>query len=134
MAKKKLTYYPANNPALAARVEEGVPVLDLVAFGREAGFTSEELARLIQVPPRTYARRLAARDRFKTDEGERAIRLMRVYEHAKLLFKTHDNTRQWLSMRLPALGWRTPLDYARTEPGAQEVEHLIERIGDGTVS
>lgn len=134
MAKKKLTYYPTNNAALAARVEEGVPVLDLVAFGRDAGFTSEELAKLIHVPPRTYARRMAARGRLKLDEGERAVRLMRVYEHAKQLFTTHEDTRQWLNMRLPALGGRTPLDYARTEPGAQEVEHLIERIGDGTVS
>ena len=42
-----------NNAAMAARVEEGVPVLDLVEFGRQAGFTIDELARLIHIPPRT---------------------------------------------------------------------------------
>jgi putative toxin-antitoxin system antitoxin component (TIGR02293 family) len=134
MAKKKQIYYSADNAALAKRVEEGVPVLDLVAFGKTAGFTSEELAKLIHVPSRTYARRLAGRERLKLDEGERAIRFMRVYEHAKSLFGTHENTRQWLNMKLPALGWRTPLDFARTEPGAREVESLINRIEDGSIS
>ena len=52
-----------NNAAMAARVEEGVPVLDLVEFGRQAGFTIDELARLIHIPPRTYARRVAGNAR-----------------------------------------------------------------------
>ena len=123
-----------NNAAMAARVEEGVPVLDLVEFGRQAGFTIDELARLIHIPPRTYARRVAGNARLKIPEGERAARLMRVYDSAKRLFVTHDNTRQWLNSELPALGGRTPLDFARTEQGAREVEDLVGRIEDGIIS
>ena len=123
-----------NNAAMAARVEEGVPVNDLVEFGRQAGFTVDELARLIHIPPRTYARRVAGKSRLKIPEGERAVRLMRVYDSAKRLFVTHDNTRQWLNSELPALGGRTPLDFARTEQGAREVEDLVGRIEDGIVS
>src|SRR3954470_16656389 len=119
-----------NNAAMAQKVEEGLPVLDVVEFGKEAGFTVDELARLIHVPPRTYARRVAAKSRLKVPEGERAVRIMRVYDRAKQLFATHQHTRQWLNSKLPALGGRTPLDFAQTEPGAREVEAVIERLED----
>ena len=122
-----------DNRQTALRVEEGLPVTDLVAFGREAGFTVDELARLVHIPTRTYARRVASKARLKLPEGERAVRLMRLYDRAKQLFVTHDNTRQWLNTEIPALGWRTPLDFAQTEPGAREVEAVIERIEDGVV-
>lgn len=119
---------------MARRVEEGLPVVDLVSFGRTAGFTSEELARLVHIPPRTYARRVAAGTRLKLPEGERAVRVMRLYHCARRVFGTHENTRGWLNARLAALGGRTPLDFARTEPGAREVENLIGRIEHGVFS
>lgn len=122
-----------DNHESALRVEEGLPVADLVDFGREAGFTIDELARLVHIPPRTYARRVAGNARLSLPEGERAVRIMRLYDRAKQLFVTHDNTRQWLNLELPALGGRTPLDFAQTEPGAREVEAVIERLEDGVV-
>ncbi len=118
----------------ASRVEEGVPVTDLMAFGRETGFTIDELAKLVHIPPRTYARRVASKARLSLPEGERAVRVMRLYDHAKELFGTHDNTREWLNSEIPALGWRTPLSFARTEQGAREVENLIGRIEHGIPS
>jgi uncharacterized protein (DUF2384 family) len=39
-----------------------------------------------------------------------------------------------LHTELPALGWRTPIDFAQTEPGAREVENLIGRIEHGVFS
>ena len=122
-----------NNAAMAEKVEDGLPVLDVVEFGRQAGFTNDELARLINIPPRTYARRIAGRARLKVPEGERAVRLMRVYDRAKKLFATHANTREWFNLALPALGGRTPLDFAQTEPGAREVEVVIDRLEDCVV-
>lgn len=134
-ARKAKTDYREvhDNAAMAQKVEEGLPVLDVVEFGKEAGFTVDELARLMHIPPRTYARRVAAKSRLKVPEGERAVRIMRVYDRAKQLFATHANTRGWLNSELPALGGRTPLDFAQTEPGAREVEAVIERLEDGVV-
>ncbi len=108
-----LDYHQAN----AERVEAGVPV--------------DELARLVHIPPRTHARRVASRARLSLPEGERAVRVMRLYDQAKDLFGTHESTRQWLNTPLRALADRTPLDFARTEQGAPEVEDLIGRIGHG---
>lgn len=132
MAKNDPQKYPERSDAdWASLVEDGVPIADVVAFGREAGFTADELAKLVHIPPRTYARRVKAKARLDIPEGERAVRLMRLYDLAKRLFVTHELTRNWLHHELPALGGRTPLDMARTEPGAREVENVIGAIEHG---
>lgn len=120
-----------DNAALATRVEEGVPVGELVQFGREAGFTTEELAQLIQIPSRTYARRVASRARLKPTEGERAVRIMRLFDLGRQIFGTEEATRRWLNAPAVSLGGRTPLEFARTEQGAREVENVLGRIEDG---
>jgi putative toxin-antitoxin system antitoxin component (TIGR02293 family) len=136
---KKLVYpdydwSAANNAELALRVEEGLPVLDLVEFGRKVGFTIDELAKLVHIPPRTYARRVASKARLNVPEGERAVRIMRLYDRAKQTLGTHESTRAWLNRKLRVLGGRTPLDFAKTEPGAREVEAVLERFEDGVFS
>jgi putative toxin-antitoxin system antitoxin component (TIGR02293 family) len=134
MAATKRTDYSEDDPALAARVEEGVPVRDVVAFGREVGFTAEQLAKLIRIPSRTYARRVASKSRLKVDEGERAVRVMRLYDRAKRVLGTNERTWSWLHRPLRVLGGRAPLDYARTEPGAREVEAVLGRFEEGVFS
>lgn len=123
-----------DNAEMADRVEEGLPVADVMAFGRSAGYTAEELARMLHIPPRTYARRVAAKSRLKVSEGERAVRLMRLYDLAKQIFGTDESTREWLNGKLIALGGRTPLQFAQTEPGAREVENVIGRLAHGVYS
>jgi putative toxin-antitoxin system antitoxin component (TIGR02293 family) len=117
-----------------ARLEEGVPALDMVAFGRGVRFTAVELARLVQIPPRTYARRVAGRSRLKPDEGERAVRIMRLCDRAGKVLGTSERTRLWLNRPLRVLGGRTPLDFARTEPGAREAEAVPGRFEEGVFS
>jgi putative toxin-antitoxin system antitoxin component (TIGR02293 family) len=131
---KATTYEQVHdNHAMVQRVEEGLPVMDVVKFSKQAGFTNDELAKLINIPARTYARRVADKGRLKVTEGERAARLMRVYDRAKQLFVTDENTRGWFHAKILALGGRTPLEYAQTEPGAREVENVIGRIEHGIV-
>ena len=130
-AAKPAAYRLHDHQESALRVEEGLPVTELVDFGREAGFTVDELAQLVHIPARTYARRVASKARLSLPEGERAVRVMRLYDLARGLFVTHENTRRWLNSTLPTLAGRTPLDFARTEQGAREVENLIGRIEHG---
>ncbi len=132
---KSVTYDEIHdNHATVQRVEEGLPVMEVVEFAKQAGFTTDELARLIQIPARTYARRVAGKARLKIHEGERAARLMRVYDRAKQLFVTDENTLGWFHAKILALGGKTPLEYAQTEPGAREVENVIGRIEHGVYS
>jgi putative toxin-antitoxin system antitoxin component (TIGR02293 family) len=134
--KAKPGIYPEihDNHEMASRVEDGLPVGEVVAFGKKAGFTTDELARLIQIPPRTYARRVASKSRLKIHEGERAVRLMRLFDQAKRIFGTDERTHHWFNSRILALGRKTPFEYAQTEPGAREVENIIGRIEDGIFS
>lgn len=125
------TPYHRTDAQWAQVVEEGLPVLDFVEFGRASGFTNEELAKLVHIPPRTYARRVKAKARLDIPEGERAVRIMRLYDLARTLFATHEATRRWMNSPLPALGGRTPLDLARTEPGARQVENVIGAVEHG---
>lgn len=132
---KPITYEQIHdNHAMVQRVEEGLPVMDVVKFSKQAGFTNDELAKLINIPARTYARRVAGKARLTLPEGERAARLMHLFDRAKQVFGTGENVRKWLHTELPALGWRTPIDFAQTEPGAREVENLIGRIEHGVFS
>ena len=123
-----------DNHAMAWQVEEGLPVMEVVAFGKQTGFTQDEMARLINIPPRTYARRIAGKARLPVAEGERATRLMRLFKRAKDVFGTDENTRGWFDAKILALGGKTPLEYAQTEPGAREVENIIGRIEHGVYS
>jgi putative toxin-antitoxin system antitoxin component (TIGR02293 family) len=133
MPNPTVTYpYPVRTDAeWADAVEEGLPIKDFVVFGRASGFTTEELAKLVHIPARTYARRVAAKARLDIPEGERAVRIMRLYDLAKAFFGTHEKTREWMNTELPALGWRTPLQMARTEPGARAVENVLGAIEHG---
>jgi len=134
--KQKPMVYPElqDDAAMAHLVEEGLPVLDVVEFATQAGFSHDELARLIHIPPRTFARRIADKKRLKIPEGERAIRLMRLYDQANQVFGSGEVTREWFNAKLRALGGRTPLEYAQTEPGAREVENILGRIEHGVYS
>ena len=50
------------------------------------------------------------------------------------IFGSDENTRGWFNAKILALGWKTPLEYAQTEPGAREVENIIGRIEHGVYS
>jgi putative toxin-antitoxin system antitoxin component (TIGR02293 family) len=58
-----------------------------------------------------------------------------VYECALSLFTGHhEATREWLRRPAPDLHWKTPLEAAQTEEGAQDVINLVIRIADGVLS
>src|SRR5258708_17056758 len=92
--KPKATTYEQvhDNHAMVQRVEEGLPVMEVVKFSKQAGVTNEELARLIQIPARTYARREAGKSCLKITEDDLAARLMPAFYRAKRLFLTDKNT------------------------------------------
>lgn len=116
---------------LHARVREGLSwetferlrqVLDLPASGA---------ATLVQIPPRTLARRKAVH-RFEPGESDRLIRMSRVVGLALQLFEGDlAETRRWLTTPHTSLEGETPLGFAGTEVGAREVENLIGRLEHG---
>jgi putative toxin-antitoxin system antitoxin component (TIGR02293 family) len=125
---------PTETPALLAQVEAGFAFEAFERLQRNLDLSTEELARLMQIKPRTLARRREA-GRLTPEESDRLLRASRLFGDAIALFEGDvDAARTWLATPAPALADRAPQDVATTEVGAREVEHLIGRLEHGVFS
>jgi putative toxin-antitoxin system antitoxin component (TIGR02293 family) len=121
-------------PGIIERIEQGLPFSAFERFQKNTVLPAEQLADLLQIPRRTLARRRAS-GRFTPDESDRLVRAARVYAKALHFFNGDaDEATRWLNTVRRALGGVTPLEMARTEIGAQEVEDLIGRLEHGVFS
>ena len=114
-------------------VQDGVPFEELESLRDKLGLPLDQLGEKLGIPRATLHRRKAA-GRLATDESDRVIRFARLLRQAEEVFGTVDRARQWLSFPQYGLGGVVPLDYARTEVGAREVETLLGRIEYGVYS
>lgn len=117
-----------------ARVRGGLSFSSLERFQRNTLLSSSDIASIIRLPARTWARRKEAR-RLEPDESDRLLRASRVFGRALELFEGDTAAaRQWLLDPQPLLGSLIPLELAATDIGALEVEHLIGRLEHGITS
>lgn len=118
---------------LIAAIKDGLPVgsLDLVAEALD--LLPSTVAGAVGIPGRTLTRR-RREGRLSAAESERLYRVSRLLEHAETLLGTRVAARRWLESPKLALGGRTPLEYADSEPGADEVADLIVRLEHGVFS
>jgi len=124
----------AGTPELIEQLEAGFPFDALRKFEANSGVASAELVSILGIPERTLARRRTA-GRLAPEESERLLRISSVFEKAVELFDDDvASAVQWLTTQKKALGGEIPLRYARTEPGAREVENLIGRLEYGVFS
>ena len=83
------------------------------------------------VPERTFKRRLAKREALKPSEADAVARLLRVTEVAIRVFGDVGFARKYLSLPVPPLGYKIPLELAATDAGAREVEAALMRFAHG---
>lgn len=119
---------------LLKQVEAGFGFETFEHFQQNVALGTEELAELVQIRPRTLARRRET-GKLTAEESDRLLRASRVFGKAFALFEGDvDAARVWLSTPAPALADRTPQEVAVTEAGAREVENLIGRLEHGVFS
>lgn len=119
---------------LIERVERGFSFSTFERFRRNIGLSVNELAELVQIKPRTLIRR-RAEGRLTPEESDRLLRASRILGSTLELFEGDaEAARVWLATPLPALGDAPPLEIARTDIGAREVEKLIGRLEHGIFS
>jgi putative toxin-antitoxin system antitoxin component (TIGR02293 family) len=71
----------------------------------------------------------------KKKSSDHRLRASRVFAKALELFDgDRDAASEWMISPLPALGGETPIDTARTEFGALQVENLVGRLEHGVYS
>ena len=126
---------PASSASdLVAEVERGLAFSALERFKQHTALTWEAICALIQLPMRTLTRRRAA-GRLDSAESDRLVRAARLYHQMLQLFEGDEEAaRTWLTRPQRGLGGATPLEFARTETGAREVEQLLGRLEHGVVA
>ena len=122
LAKKQIA------PAKVIRhITKGLPFSELEHLRSEIDEPLETLGRYLSISRSTLQRRHAER-RLSPQESDRVMRLWRLVRQAIDLFGNEIKARAWLKHPQYGLGGAVPLDYARTEIGAREVENLLGRI------
>jgi putative toxin-antitoxin system antitoxin component (TIGR02293 family) len=124
----------ASKPGEAiAHVAKGLAFNELEALRTEIDEPLESLAHHLSISRSTLQRRRIER-RLSTHESDRVMRFWRLVRQAADLFGDIEKARAWLKHPQYGLGGAIPLDYARTEIGAREVENLLGRIDYGVYS
>jgi putative toxin-antitoxin system antitoxin component (TIGR02293 family) len=125
---------PASASDLVAEVERGLPFSSLERFKLHTGLAWDAICALVQLPMRTLTRRRAA-GRLDPAESDRLVRAARLFHQMLELFEGDEiAARAWLTRPQRGLGGATPLEFARTETGAREVELLLGRLEHGVVA
>jgi putative toxin-antitoxin system antitoxin component (TIGR02293 family) len=116
------------------------PLVDLadrtVAFAAVAALAArlevptETLLAVVAIPPRTAARRKAARY-LNPDEADRVLRVARVVEESARVFGGYEKAAAWLRARHPLLGGAPPLELLGSDAGAKAVSDELVRIDHG---
>jgi putative toxin-antitoxin system antitoxin component (TIGR02293 family) len=120
--------------ALYRHVRKGLGYSSFLRFQRNTGLSAKAIAELIQIPARTLTRR-KTEGKLAPEESDRLVRASRIFGRAMELFEGDTvAARMWLTVPQPALGGLVPLELARTDVGANEVESLIGRLEFGIPS
>lgn len=115
------------------RVERGFSTAAADRLAKRLGLNRAELAQAIGISVRTLTRR-RRQGKFAQEESDRLYRLARLFERAATVFTSEDEARLWFHQPQWGLGGASPLAYSQTDPGAQEVETLLERIDIGILA
>lgn len=115
---------------LRRAVANGLPKRSLGTVTSYVADDAKEAARLKAdlIAPATFKRRSRV---LKPEEGERIERLARVMALAETAFGSPRDARRFLANPHPELDGDRPLDAAKTELGARQIEEILWRMEYG---
>jgi putative toxin-antitoxin system antitoxin component (TIGR02293 family) len=118
---------------MVRRVETGLPFGELEALSKAFDLSLERLSSLLGIARATLHRR-KKEGHLQSQESDRVARYERLLAQASAVFASPEQALEWLRAPQRGLGGAVPLEYARTEVGAREVEKLLGRIDYGVYS
>jgi putative toxin-antitoxin system antitoxin component (TIGR02293 family) len=128
MMERKTLKMKATHPTeLVRRIQKGLPFSELKALRKQLDLPLDELASKLSISRATLHRRKDG-GRLSTEESDKVVRFSRLLAHAANVFGDVEKGRAWLKFPQHGLGGAVPLDYAKTEVGAHEVDNLLGRI------
>ena len=93
----------------------------------------EKVASVLGMSRATLHRR-KIQGKIDKEESEKLVRYQRLLKKAEDVFGDAKAAREWLRIKQAGLGNAVPLEFAKTEIGAREVENLLGRIEYGVYS
>jgi putative toxin-antitoxin system antitoxin component (TIGR02293 family) len=118
-------------PGLLRSITKGFPYRTLERFQRNTSLPLDRITELVDIPRRTLTRR-KGEGRFLPDESDRLLSASRLFGHALALFEgDREAAAEWLTAPQPALGGGVPIELAKSELGAREVETVLGRLEQG---
>jgi putative toxin-antitoxin system antitoxin component (TIGR02293 family) len=112
-------------------IREGLELSEFEELRERLQVSSEALAEAAGINSRTLHRR-KKEGRFTPEESDRLYRLMRLYQVSVDAFGSSEAARGWLTRPATVLGERTPLAYADTLVGYEELLDVLDGIKYGT--
>ena len=131
---EKLVHGDFTTANLVKVLEVGLPVTELTDLQAGLDVPAERLAPMLGISKATFHRRKGAGSKLKPSVSDRVVRFARLLGKAVQVFGDNQEAKRWLNSAQFGLGGAVPLDYARTEVGAREVENLLGRIEYGVYS
>lgn len=123
-----------NTARLVQMLETGLPVTELTDLQAGLAVPADKLAPMLGISKATFHRRKGAGHKLNPAVSDHVVRFARLLGQAVKVFGDIEDARQWLNSPQFGLGGVVPLDYAKTEVGAREVEYLLGRIEHGVYS
>ena len=120
-------------PQQIERIRAGLGFHELEKLQKALGLTLEKIGYALGMSRATLHRRKLQR-RLDQTESERVVRYQRLLQKAADVFGGADEAREWLTHPQRGLGNAVPLEFAKSEIGAREVENLLGRIEYGVYS
>jgi putative toxin-antitoxin system antitoxin component (TIGR02293 family) len=115
-------------------MEVGLPMKELTDLQASLAVSAERLAPMLGISKATFHRRKGAGSKLNPAVSDRVVRFAKLLGKAVKVFGDMEDAKQWLNSPQFGLGGAVPLDYAKTEIGAREVENLLGRIEYGVYS
>jgi putative toxin-antitoxin system antitoxin component (TIGR02293 family) len=93
-----------------------------------------QVAKCLNIPPRTLSRRLATNSPLTQDESDRTLRMAHIVALANEVLGAEDKASRWMVSPNRALGGKRPFDQIDTELGVRSVEQILYAIAYGMYS
>ncbi|MFM2387013.1 MAG: hypothetical protein RL660_1770 [Bacteroidota bacterium] len=114
-------------------VRKGVKKPVLTKIMQQLGLSLNDMASILHTSERTL-RRYDAATVLNAEQSERLVELAKLFAHARVVFGTPENTRQWLHTSLWALNHKKPVHYFDTSLGIEHIHTILHRIEHGIVA
>ena len=115
------------------RIQAGLSFRAVQNLQKALDIPLETVASVLGMSRATLHRR-KLQGKIDEDESEKLVRYQRLLKKAEDVFGDGKSAREWLTHKQAGLARAVPLDFARTEIGAREVENLLGRLEYGVYS